>query len=59
MSQSKIGTIFWHLAEVPTVTHDREERMAADYDGNLGSRTPKEEVNRKYLHVEKSSRSLS
>jgi hypothetical protein len=33
--------------------------MAADYDGNLGSRTPKEAVSRKYLHVEGSSSSLS
>jgi hypothetical protein len=33
--------------------------MAADYDGNLGSRTPKEEVSRKYLHVEGSRSSVS
>jgi len=46
-------------SEVPTVTYDTEERMAADYDGNLGSRTPKEEVSRKYLHVEGSSSSLN
>jgi hypothetical protein len=32
--------------------------MAADYDGNLGNRSPKE-VSKKYLRVEESSISLS
>jgi hypothetical protein len=45
--------------EAPTVTHDREERMAADQDGNLGSRTPEDDVSRKCLQAEGPSRSLS
>jgi hypothetical protein len=35
--------------EVRTVTHGREERMAADHDGTLGRRIPKEDVSRKCL----------
>jgi hypothetical protein len=31
-------------SEVPTVIHDREEKMAANYDGNWGSRTPEDRM---------------
>jgi hypothetical protein len=40
------------LSEVPKVTHDRKKRMTADHDGNLGTRTPKEDESRKCLQAE-------
>jgi hypothetical protein len=45
--------------EVLRVSHDREEKMTADHDDNLESRTPKEDVSRKYLQAERYSSSLS
>jgi hypothetical protein len=58
-----IRTNLWYPAEkdleVPRVTHDREEKMTADHDGNLGSRIPKEVVSRNYLQAERYSSSLS
>jgi len=38
--------------KVPTVTRDREEKMAANHDGNRGNRTPKKDVSRTYLQAE-------
>jgi hypothetical protein len=45
--------------EVPRVTHDREKEMALNHVGNLGSKTPKDDVSRKYLEAEISSSSVS
>jgi hypothetical protein len=47
------------FSEVRKVTHDRKKRMTADHDGNLGTRTPKEDDSRKCLQAEQSSSSLS
>jgi hypothetical protein len=47
------------FSKVPKLTHDGKKRMTADHDGNLGTRTPKEDDSRKCLPAERSSSSLS
>jgi hypothetical protein len=45
-------------SKVPTGTHNREEKMPADHDGNWGSRTPKEDVSRTFLRAKRCNSSL-